>query len=350
MSIEPFGDKDLFLRDAFGNVLSNGPFPRIRLPGVEAAFELWTLRGTVAELRRIGIDLSSNLTSWQSRRLNEILTRPFLFLLPGDVKDITTLSRSLHDAFPSCKPPTGCARRSWTVGERIIVAELMARDVQHELFEYHWQGISENGYSRIASNWQAIANAYQPGPAHEKVFYVDTDAIISQPYVPINSTPKQPAQEKPMASSFSGSAPLTHDLLAVPSASTLATETKRALERAAWSTAASKAAETLRDALIVKLVGTGDPSRMAVAAFLSTDEGLAAISAFAGYAVLFSPKLQADARVARLGTELRVGAATQLTNSIADLVIDPILAAFSAVVAGLPAEVPEAPAGEGETS
>ncbi len=289
--------------------------------------ELKHSRATIAKAlaRPKRDDLTTFLSLWRFRagyrKLRELepgTVQPFRpdektclsFLLSAKVADLSkddteTLSRCISavESYNLRLIPPSVEMRTWSQGDLEIAFKVFNSSlILPEVFHKYREEVTQDEFTTY------ICGAYD------------------RP----ESTKDQPTMSNAVSAKY------TSDFVALPSYDTLRNEAKASLERAAWNTAARKVAELIRGAAVAKLASSGDPRREDIALLLKTDEGLALVSAIAGYAVLFSPKLANNPQVYRLASVMRSDAAECLTGAIADFVFDPIAEAFSAIVAELP--------------
>jgi hypothetical protein len=141
-------------------------------------------------------------------------------------------------------------------------------------------------------------------------------------------TTKKEGKKEPMA--------ISNKLVSLPSTATVTDAAKEAFEAAAWQSAAEKVVELVKVPLLAALDGKDDDRSKAMAGFLRTKEGTALLSAFLGFAPLFSPALMADDRAARLAAEMQIVAAKHVTDFVASNLVGPVTVAFQTALAGLP--------------
>lgn len=111
---------------------------------------------------------------------------------------------------------------------------------------------------------------------------------------------------------------------------------------AAWRTASKTAVRVVKGPLVANIstkMSDGDKGRF-LADFLQTDQGEAFLSLILGIAPQFIPQLSSDPRVVRIAAECRVRGIQYVTDEIAAIITEPIIAAFAQVAATLPSAEP----------
>ncbi len=116
-------------------------------------------------------------------------------------------------------------------------------------------------------------------------------------------------------------------------------QTENDFENAAWRTAATQAVSAVHKPLstaIATRVQGDKKTAQQISALLATPEGEAALAYLLGAALPHIPQLAGDARANRLAMELRVKAATRVTDAVADAVVGPVVDALTEVVKKAP--------------
>lgn len=189
--------------------------------------------------------------------------------------------------------------------------------------------------AKFAENYSIVCDAWCRGdfsmtvtqPGHQVV----APALRKAPkktQAHAKKTTKKEGKKEPMA--------ISNKLVSLPSTATVTDAAKEAFEAAAWQSAAEKVVELVKVPLLAALDGKDDDRSKAMAGFLRTKEGTALLSAFLGFAPLFSPALMADDRAARLAAEMQIVAAKHVTDFVASNLVGPVTVAFQTALAGLP--------------